>query len=39
MAVVEGYLPAQLDAGAIEPVVAEVIAAEGADRRRPTWAR
>jgi uncharacterized protein YqeY len=30
MAVVEGYLPAQLDAGAIEPVVAEVIAAEGA---------
>ena len=30
MAVIEGYLPAQLDAGAIEPVVAEVIAAEGA---------
>lgn len=30
MAVLEGYLPAQLDAGAIEGVVAEVIAAEGA---------
>ena len=30
MAVIEGYLPAQLDAAAIEPVVAEVIAAEGA---------
>ena len=30
MAVIEGYLPAQMDAGAIEPVVAEAIAAEGA---------
>jgi uncharacterized protein YqeY len=30
MAVIEGYLPAQLDAAAIEPVVAEVIATEGA---------
>lgn len=30
MAVIEGYLPDQLDAAAIEPVVAEVIAAEGA---------
>jgi uncharacterized protein YqeY len=30
MAVIEGYLPAQMDAAALEPVVAEVIAAEGA---------
>lgn len=30
MAVLEGYLPAQMDAAAIEAVVAEVIAAEGA---------
>jgi len=30
MAVLEGYLPAQMDAAALEPVVAEVIAAEGA---------
>lgn len=30
MAVLEAYLPAQLDAAALEPIVAEVIAAEGA---------
>lgn len=30
MAVLEGYLPAQMDGAALEPVVAEVIAAEGA---------
>lgn len=30
MAVLEGYLPAQMDAAAIEAVAAEVIAAEGA---------
>ena len=30
MAVIERYLPAQMDAGAIEPVVAAAIAAEGA---------
>jgi len=30
MAVIEGYLPAQMDAAALEPVIAEVIAAEGA---------
>lgn len=30
MAVLEGYLPAQLDAAALEPIVAEVIASEGA---------
>lgn len=30
MAVIEGYLPAQMDAAAIETVVGEVIAAEGA---------
>ena len=30
MAIIEGYLPAQMDAAALEPVIAEVIAAEGA---------
>lgn len=30
MSVLEGYLPAQLDAAALEPIVAEVIASEGA---------
>lgn len=30
MAVIEAYLPAQMDASAIRPVVAEAIAAEGA---------
>jgi uncharacterized protein YqeY len=30
MAVIEGYLPAQMDSAALEPVIAEVIAAEGA---------
>jgi len=30
MAVLEGYLPAQMDEAQVEPVVAEVIAAEGA---------
>jgi len=30
MAVLEAYLPSQLDAAAIEPIVAEVIASEGA---------
>ncbi len=30
MAVLEGYLPAQLDAAALEPIVAEAIASEGA---------
>ena len=30
MAVLEAYLPAQMDAAAIEAVVAEVIASEGA---------
>ncbi len=30
MEVLEGYLPAQMDAAAIESVVAEVIASEGA---------
>lgn len=33
MAVLEGYLPAQMDEAAVEPVVAEVIAAEGATSR------
>jgi uncharacterized protein YqeY len=31
MAVLEGYLPAQMDAAALEPIVAEVIASEGAE--------
>ena len=30
MSVLEGYLPAQLDAAALEPIVADVIASEGA---------
>lgn len=30
MSVLEGYLPAQMDAAALEPIVAEVIASEGA---------
>lgn len=30
MSVLEGYLPAQLDAASLEPIVAEVIASEGA---------
>lgn len=30
MSVLEGYLPAQLDAAALEPIVAEAIASEGA---------
>jgi len=30
MAVLEAYLPVQMDASSIEPVVAEAIAAEGA---------
>ncbi len=30
MAVLEGYLPAQMDAAALEPIVAEAIASEGA---------
>ena len=30
MSVLEGYLPAQMDAAALEPIVAEAIASEGA---------